>query len=223
MFIYLLFSLEFHSLGYMNENDIYKGIPYDEIPWKRETPHKILMDSIEALVTVPGHLLDLGCGLGNNAAYFSSKGFDITGIDISETAILHAKSLFQEKKLKGNFFELDLCKLLALPKNTYDLAYDVEVLHHIFPSNRETYVRNVNDLLKPNAYYLSICFSEKDENFGGKGKFRDTPIGTKLYFSCKEELQELMSKHFNILEIKEIELEGNPSPHQAIYCLMQKM
>lgn len=207
----------------MNENDIYKGIPIDKIPWKREVPHKILMDTIEQLVSVPDHLLDLGCGLGHNAAYFSSKGYDITGIDISETAIIHARSLFKERDLKGNFFELDLCKLLALPKHTYDLAYDFEVLHHIFPSNRDTYIRNVSDLLKSQAYYLSICFSEKDENFGGKGKFRDATIGTKLYFSSKKEIHELMSDSFNIIELKEIELEGNPIPHQAIYCLMQKI
>ncbi|NOU58201.1 class I SAM-dependent methyltransferase [Marinifilum caeruleilacunae] len=207
----------------MIEIDIYKGIPIEEVPWKRETPHKILVDTIEQLISSPAHLLDLGCGLGHNAAYFSARGFEISGIDISETAINYTNKLFKERNLKGNFFELDLCKLLALPKHSYDLAYDIEVLHHIFPSNRDTYLRNVSDLLKAKSYYLSICFSEEDINFGGEGKFRDTSIGTKLYFSSKEELQKLMSKYFEVIEIKEIELEGNPSPHQAIFCLMQKM
>ncbi|MCT4602594.1 MAG: class I SAM-dependent methyltransferase [Marinifilum sp.] len=207
----------------MKSIDIYKGISLDKIPWKREASPNVLIHSIEKLITKPSHLLDLGCGLGNDAAYFASKGHKITGIDSSETAILHAKQLFKEKNLAGNFLELDLCKLLALPKHTYDMAYDFEVLHHIFPSNRDTYAKNVSNLLKSQAYYLSICFSEKDENFGGEGKFRDTPIGTKLYFSSKEEIEELMSKYFNILEIKEIELKGSSIPHQAIFCLMQKV
>lgn len=207
----------------MNEKDIYKGIPLDEIPWKHDTPPKILIDSIEKLISAPAHLIDLGCGLGNDAAYFASKAYHITAVDVSETAIQYTEKLFKEKNLKGNFFVLDLCKLIALPKHSFDFAYDFEVLHHIFPSNRETYIKNVSDLLKPQAYYLSICFSEMDKNFGGVGKFRDTSIGTKLYFSSKEEIKKLMEKHFNIIELKEVELNGNPIPHQVIFCLMQKM
>ena len=207
----------------MNSIDIYKGIALDKIPWNRELPPAILSDTIQKMSIPSAHLLDLGCGLGYYSAYFASKGYKTTGIDCSEIAIHHAKQLFMEKKLHGNFFELDLCKLIALPKLTYDFAYDFEVLHHIFPSNRDTYVKNVYDLIKPKAHYLSICFSENDENFGGEGKFRDTPIGTKLYFSSKDEIQDLMSQYFTIVELKEVELEGNPIPHQAIFCLMQKL
>ena len=207
----------------MNSIDIYKGISFDKIPWNKEIPPTILSDTIQKISIPPANLLILGCGLGKYAAHFAAKGYQITGIDSSEIAVQHAKQLFMEKKLQGNFFELDLCKLIALPKYAYDLAYDFEVLHHIFPSNRDTYMKNVYDLIKPKAYYLSICFSEKDKNFGGDGKFRDTPLGTKLYFSSVDEIQQLMSNYFTILELKEVELDGDPIPHQAIFCLMQKL
>lgn len=207
----------------MNEKDIYKGIPCDKIPWKRETPPDILINTIESLAPPSSHLLDLGCGLGHCAAFFTQNGYKVTGIDISHTAIIHAKQLFETKKFKGDFYELDLCKPINIALSPINLAYEFEVLHHIYPEYRELYVQNVCKLLAEGSYYLSICFSEKDENFGGKGKYRKTPIGTELYFSSVKEVQDLMSQYFRILEIKEVELEGKTIPHQAVFCLMQKV
>ena len=40
-----------------------------------------------------GKALDIGCGTGINADYLGRYGFDITGIDLSETAIIK----FREK------------------------------------------------------------------------------------------------------------------------------
>ncbi|MCA1057635.1 methyltransferase domain-containing protein [Rossellomorea aquimaris] len=37
-----------------------------------------------------GNVLDLGIGEGRNALYFANKGFEVAGIDISETAIISA-------------------------------------------------------------------------------------------------------------------------------------
>ncbi|MCY1633880.1 class I SAM-dependent methyltransferase [Marinifilum sp. D737] len=207
----------------MNEKDIYKGIPCDKIPWIHETPPGILINLIESLAPPSSHLLDLGCGLGHYAAFFAQKGYKISGIDISNTAIKHAKQLFETKKLKGDFYEFDLCKLSDITLSPINLAYEFEVLHHVYPEYRELYVQNVCKLLAEGSYYLSICFSEKDKNFGGKGKYRKTPIGTELYFSSVKEIQDLMSQHFRILEIKEVELEGKTIPHQAVFCLMQKV
>ncbi|WP_321281815.1 class I SAM-dependent methyltransferase [Marinifilum fragile] len=207
----------------MNKKDIYKGMPFDKIPWKRETPPHILINTIESLAPSPSHLLDLGCGLGHYAAYFAQKGYKVSGIDISQTAINHANQLFGIKNLKGDFYELDLCKTNDIILPPIKLAYEFEVLHHIYPEYREMYVQNVSKLLSEGGYYLSICFSEKDQNFGGEGKYRKTPIGTELYFSSVEEIQDLMSSHFKIREIKEVELEGKLVPHQAVFCLMQKV
>ena len=70
---------------------------------------------------------------------------------------------------------------------------------------------NVNALLNSGSYYLSICFSEKDPQFGGEGKFRKTSIGTELYFSSEEELRVLFEPYFAIEE-----LENNRNPRKRI-------
>ena len=91
---------------------------------------------------------------------------------------------------------------------TFDFAYDWEFLHHIFPEDRETYIRNVHKILNPGATYFSVCFSEEDPQFGGTGKYRKTRIGTTLYFSSESEIRELVSPYFTIRELKTIEVGG---------------
>ncbi|KAA0560125.1 methyltransferase domain-containing protein [Bacillus sp. CH30_1T] len=43
-----------------------------------------------------GKVLDLGIGEGRNALYFANKGFEVVGIDISETAIKRSLTAAKE-------------------------------------------------------------------------------------------------------------------------------
>ncbi len=69
--------------------------------------------------------------------------------------------------------------------------------------------------------YLSVCFSEKDPQFGGSGKYRETRLGTLLYFSSADELRELFEPYFNIKELKTIEVTAKFVNHLANYAFME--
>jgi hypothetical protein len=43
-----------------------------------------------------------------------------------------------------------------------------------------------------------------------------------LYFSSEEELKELFSACFKVIELKTIEIEGKFSPHRANFVFMEK-
>jgi cyclopropane fatty-acyl-phospholipid synthase-like methyltransferase len=105
---------------------------------------------------------------------------------------------------------------------TFDFAYDWEVLHHIFPEDRGVYINNVYSILKPGATYFSVCFSENDPQFGGSGKYRMTQMGTTLYFSSESELRELVSPYFVIRELKTLEISGRYGPHCAVSLLSER-
>ncbi|HMK16232.1 MAG TPA: class I SAM-dependent methyltransferase, partial [Methanomicrobiales archaeon] len=62
------------------------------------------------------------------------------------------------------------------------------------------------------------CFSEKDPQFGGEGKIRETSIGTVLYFSSEAEIQELFSRYIDIRDLSTVEVRGRYGPHRAV-CL----
>lgn len=201
---------------------IYREWPLGKIPWNIETPPDVLVELIENGKVKPCKTIDFGCGAGNYAIYLASIGFDVTGIDISPTAIEVARENAKKKEIKGNFLAADVLGDLEEVKETFDFAYDWELLHHIFPEKREKYVKNVYRLLNPGGKYFSVCFSEKDPQFGGSGKYRETRLGTVLYFSSEEELRDLFGPYFHIEELRTMGIRGRPTPHIVNYAFMEK-
>jgi cyclopropane fatty-acyl-phospholipid synthase-like methyltransferase len=202
--------------------DIYQQIPINEIPWDITEPPEPLVELVTSGKILPCKTVDLGCGSGNYSLFLAKRGFEVTGIDISPTAIKMAKEKVDEKGVTCDFIAGNLLDNLNELTGHFDFAFDWEVLHHIFPDNRKRYIKNVLSLLRSNALYFSVCFSEKDPQFGGSGKFRKTPIGTTLYFSSEEELEDLFTPYFKIDDLKTIEIKGKRAPHLAVYALMSK-
>ena len=201
---------------------IYRKTPLNEIPWNIETPPDVLVELVDSGKVKPCKTIDLGCGTGNYSIYLASVGFDVTGIDISPTAIKIAQENAKKKGIKCNFLVADVLGNLNEVKGKFDFAYDWELLHHIFPEQRRIYVKNVYKILNPKGKYLSVCFSEKEPGFGGSGKYRKTGLGTILYFSYEDELRDLFEPYFNIEELKMIGIRGKPASHLANYAFMER-
>ena len=213
-------------MGYSGESrdidEIYRNLPPDEIPWNREQPPEALVELVESGRVQPCRCIDLGCGTGNYVIFLAGKGFTVTGIDASPAAISIARDRAEKKGVQCDFLIADVLHAADQVQVTFDFAYDWEVLHHVFPEEREQYVDNVFSLLNSGGKYLSICFSDQDPGFGGAGKYRETRLGTVLYFSSEDELRRLFSQYFKIAELKTIEIAGKTAPHIAIYALMEK-
>jgi SAM-dependent methyltransferase len=201
---------------------IYRTVPLDAIPWNSETPPDALVDLVESRKVRPSMAVDLGCGAGNYAIWLAGRGFEVTGIDGSPTAIAIAAKNATIRGVRCRFLVADLLGDLHELRETFDFAYDWELLHHIFPEDRERYIRNVYSLLDPGGLYFSACFSEKDPQFGGSGKFRETRIGTTLYFSSESEIRDLLSPYFDVLELKTIEIKAKFGTHYAIYAFSER-
>lgn len=204
-------------------NKVYEMIPLEKIPWNVETPPAVLVELVQSGKLKPCKAIDLGCGAGNYAIYLAGKGFDVTGVDISPVAIKHARENALKKGVKCRFLVTDLLGDLHEIDETFDFAYDWELLHHIFPGDRETYAKNVHKLLNPGGKYLSVCFNEGDRSFGGTGRYRKTGIGTVLYFSSIDELIALFKPYFNIIEAKIITIKGKGIEHLANYVFMERL
>ena len=201
---------------------IYRELPLDRIPWNLREPPELLVDLLRTRKILPCDAVDIGCGCGNHAVWLAGQGFRTTGIDISPAAIALARQLAREKGVECRFVEGDVTEDVARHEGAFDLGYDWEVLHHVFPEKREAYVSNVHRMLRPGATHLSVCFSEEDPDFGGTGKYRQTPLGTTLYFSSEEEIRELFSQKFQILELHTTPIAGKYGPHTAVVALLER-
>jgi 2-polyprenyl-3-methyl-5-hydroxy-6-metoxy-1,4-benzoquinol methylase len=201
---------------------VYGEMPPDSIPWNLSEPPELLVAAVETGKIKPCKTVDLGCGAGNYAIWLARQGFDVIGMDISEHAIRLADHLAKEKRISCRFVVADLLDDMSEYNGSFELAYDWELLHHISPEDRPAYIRNVHKMLRPKGIYLSVCFSEEDPDFGGKGKYRKTRLGTILYFSSEEELKDLFDPFFNILELNTLEIKGKYGPHMANVAWLER-
>lgn len=65
------------------------------------------------------------------------QGFDVTGVDISPTAVSIAQENAKTKRVRCHFIVADILGDLKEVNETLDFACDWELLHHIFPEQRE--------------------------------------------------------------------------------------
>src|SRR5271169_5666380 len=79
-------------------------------------------------------LLELGCGPGANIWYMAREGFDVYGIDGSETAIDKVKKRLESEGLKASLITGDITSL-PFDDNFFDGIIDVECL---YCNNRES-------------------------------------------------------------------------------------
>ena len=204
-------------------DSIYGELILDDIPWNIESPPDSIRTLVDSGWVSPCDAVDLGCGAGNYAIWLASKGFRMTGLDLSPNAIDLAIALAAQKGVECRFVARDMTGAVEELDNAFDFAYDWEVLHHVFPDNREQYVMNVHRMLRAGGKYFSLCFSENDPpSFGGNGKYRKTPLGTTLYFSSESELRELFEPRFYIERLRTIEVAGKKTPHMVVEALMSK-
>ena len=169
-------------------DDIYKsGI---SPPW--DIGHaQITFVKLEELGELTGHILDIGCGTGENSLFFAEKGYKVTGIDFSPKAIQIAKQKATERGLKVEFFVYDALNLISL-KRTFDTAIDCGLFHTFSDPGRETYIKNKATVLKKNSKFFVLCFSDKGQNlFGGPRRI------------SKDEINMSFKDNWEILSIKE--------------------
>lgn len=209
-------------MKYADVDRIYQMLSLENIPWNSESPPEELVDLVNDGTVRPCKAVDLGCGAGNYAIYLAGLGFTVTGIDSSPTAIRIAGEHAKKQGARCRFVVADLLGDLYEVTDTFDFAYDWEFLHHIFPEDREVYIRNVHKITRPGAMYFSVCFAESDPQFGGTGKYRSTRIGTTLYFSSESEIRDLVSPYFTIRELKTVDITSKFGPHRAVYLLASR-
>ena len=93
---------------------------------------------VENLSLLPkGKTLDIAMGEGRNGVYLATKGFDVLGLDISETGLQKAHRLAQAQNVKIETRVVDL-ESHSLEKNAYDLIICTYYMQRdLFPQFKE--------------------------------------------------------------------------------------
>jgi SAM-dependent methyltransferase len=112
-------------------NSPYYHILYSQ---RNDEEAEFLIDNLsEYLKPAPNaKILDIACGRGRHAVYLNKKGYDVTGIDLSEQSIKYARQ-FEQKHL--HFFVHDMRKLSFI--NYFDLSLNLFTSFGYFETEKD--------------------------------------------------------------------------------------
>ena len=173
---------------------ILRETPLEKIPWQK-TQADYFTEVIGAGKIKPGSALDLGCGTGAKSIYLTKRGFEVTGVDISETAIKFAKESAQKAKVEVEFVVADATDLGFLKDEKFDFVLDWANLHGIPKSKRKKYIREVAKHTRKSGKLLLRCFSK-----WGVGKESVPREMGRIYLFSKEDIENLFGSYFKIIE-----------------------
>jgi len=96
----------------------------------------------------PSPAFDLGCGNGSVAHWLQQKGFNVSGVDPSDTGIAAANAAHPNLNLKVGSAYDPLHELFG----TFPLLVSLEVVEHVYAPR--DYAKCVYNLLSPDGYAL---------------------------------------------------------------------
>ena len=166
-----------------------------------------------------------GFGYGRNAKYFIDNGLNVTGIEISETAIELAKKHFDKsvKIYQGSVTEM------PFDKELFDGIFCYSLIHLLNEQDRIKLIEDCYKQLKPNGYMVFVTISKSDFRFGqgteiSKNTFEPWK-GLNLFFYDLDSIK-VDFENFGLIENEEInepeiDVEGKPK-QKFWYIICQK-
>ena len=153
-------------------------------------------------------LLIPGSGYGRNTRYFAERGYTVTGIEVSETAL----ALAQAQDSMSRYIHASVLDDV-LKDETFDAIYCFNVLHLFLAAERREVMRRCRRWLRPGGLAFFVVFSEEEATYG-KGKavepetFETRPGRPAHYFTAAD-----LRAHFAGFTIIETGLVSDPEDH----------
>ncbi|GHV05866.1 methyltransferase [Bacteroidia bacterium] len=154
-----------------------------------------------------------GIGYGRNARIFLDNGINVTGIEISKTAIDLAK--FDNNNMliyQGSVTDM------PFDNKFYDGIYCYALIHLLNKRERKKFIKDCYAQLKPNGWMIFSTISKNDSLYGkgkplSKNRFLMTS-GAKLFFYDSESIEQEF-REYGLIDFSEMDesvkfLENNP-------------
>lgn len=116
-------------------------------------------------------VLDLGCGEGTNAAWLAKRGCQVTGVEISETALEHARRLWPDSNV--NWVNAD-CAEFELGDKEFGLIVAYGLLHCLSIDVIPLIVQRMQTATRPGGWNVLATFNDRAQDLRGHPGFRPT-------------------------------------------------
>jgi 2-polyprenyl-3-methyl-5-hydroxy-6-metoxy-1,4-benzoquinol methylase len=135
-----------------------------------------------------------GSGYGRNSKLFSTAGFDVTGIEISDAACTLAQEYDPATKVyNGSFLDDNLVR------DQYEGIYCFNVLQLFLKADRIRFIDKCAQVLTPNGFMFFTAISEQDEYYGQGKEIEENTFAVKpdkiLHFFTVDDLREHFAEY----------------------------
>lgn len=163
-------------------DDAYRTTP----PWDIGRPQPAFVNLVRNRELNPGHVLDVGCGTGENAIFLAQNGYSVVGVDVVQDALRAAKAKAGSRKEKVEF-QIGNALALEFENGLFDNVTDSGLFHTFQDPERTVFSREIARVLRRGGKYFMLCFSEKEPtNWGGPRRV------------TRPEIEETFSAYFKI-------------------------
>jgi 2-polyprenyl-3-methyl-5-hydroxy-6-metoxy-1,4-benzoquinol methylase len=160
--------------------------------WSAQRGARVL-ELLQQLRLSNPRILDFGCGNGWFSNELSRFG-RVTGIDLSELAIVEARSRYPDIE----FVSANALKYLSRDKQ-FDLVVSQEVLAHV--EDQQAYVAAAANAVKPGGYLILTTANKFVMDRLGASAFDPFPPEHIEQFLNARSLRRLLSPHFVVLRM----------------------
>lgn len=132
---------------------------FDVTPWDIDGPQPAVMALAET-GKLTGPVLDAGCGLGNNAIFLAERGYQVTGVDGSQTALDTARQRAGEHGVDVEFVQADVTTLDGVAAERFGTVLDSALYHCLTDEQRHAYAAALHRVTVSGATLHLFCFAD---------------------------------------------------------------
>ncbi|WP_075981890.1 class I SAM-dependent methyltransferase [Bacillus massilinigeriensis] len=183
---------EFWESSFIENQTMWGFEPSDSAIWTSE----FFLEKKVKDILIPG------IGYGRNAKVFLDKGINVTGIEISKTAI----DLARQNGMNINIFHGSVIDM-PFDNKLYDGIFCYALIHLLNHHDREKFIKDCYNQLKPGGYLIFTTIS-KEAPMYGKGKQLDKDYfeimdGVKMFFYDSDSIKQEFGK-YGLIEFSKI-------------------
>ncbi|RMB61754.1 class I SAM-dependent methyltransferase [Tessaracoccus antarcticus] len=110
------------------------------------SPNVVFVDLLSDYLRTPGRALDLGSGIGGDALWLARRGWKITALDASRTAISRLRHFAAQQGVSERVFAQQRDITQGMPGDSFDLVYAC-YFHGPLQIDRDAVLHRASDLL----------------------------------------------------------------------------
>jgi SAM-dependent methyltransferase len=163
-----------------------------------------LATEVAALLPAQAKIVEIGCGVGSDAAFFARLGHTIIATDFSEVVIARNAECY--KNISNLIFQVvDISKSLPLQTGEFDAIYARLSLHYFPDVIIRNIFREIHRCLKPDGLLAFMCKSMGDRLYGQGQKIEEDMFikdGHVRHFFSEDYAKSCLEGKFNLVKIQ---------------------